>query len=127
MSFDRLKPCPFCGGEARLIEAEIGMFEDGYAVYCDGTCDVKMGVGGRLGEAYKWTPTFRTEAEAIEAWNTRAERTCHVESMHGYTDHFASTRYSVELSCHTLEDWPDREPPEYCPWCGAKVVKDETL
>lgn len=50
--------------------------------------------------------------------------TCHVESMHGYTDPFASTRYSVELSCHTLEDWPDREPPEYCPWCGARVMEE---
>lgn len=52
----------------------------------------------------------------------RRERSCRVESMHGYTDPFVSTRYSVELSCHTLEDWPDREPPSYCPWCGARVV-----
>lgn len=52
------------------------------------------------------------------------EQTCRVESMHGYTDPFASTRYSVELSCHTLEDWPDSEPPEYCPWCGARVVEE---
>ena len=49
--------------------------------------------------------------------------TCRVESMHGYTDPFVSTRYSVELSCHTLEDWPDSEPPDYCPWRGAKVVE----
>ena len=42
--------------------------------------------------------------------------------MHGYTDPYTTTRYVVELSCHTLDDWPESEPPAYCPWCGAKVV-----
>lgn len=63
-----------------------------------------------------------TPEQAIAA--TLGPGTCRVESMHGYTDHFASTRYSVELSCHTLEDWPDCDPPEYCPWCGARVVEE---
>ena len=50
--------------------------------------------------------------------------TCRLESMHGYTDPYVTTRYVVELSCHTLDDWPESEPPAYCPWCGAKVVED---
>ena len=119
-----LKPCPFCGGEARIIEAEIGMFEDGYAVYCGGTCGVKMGVDGRLGEAYKWTPYFSTEAEAIEAWNTRAERTCQM------TEIFCGTASGIEWvcsecgsTCFVSEPLDTDEQPRYCPNCGAKVVE----
>lgn len=62
-----------------------------------------------------------TPEQAVEA--VLGDRTCRVESMHGYTDPYVSARYSVELSCHTLEDWSDSEPPAYCPWCGAKVVE----
>lgn len=102
-----LLPCPFCGSHQVDLQ---GDDELGWLVacaHCHATaCDCAI------------------KADAVEAWNTRAERTCHVESMHGYTDPFASTRYSVGLSCHTLEDWPDREPPEFCPWCGAKVVEE---
>jgi len=103
-----LKPCPFCGG----VEMRI--------------CDVHGDLFVRCGRCGARTRLTTTQKEAVDAWqqrNTRAERTCHMESMHGYTDPFVSTRYSVELSCHTLEDWPDSEPPEYCPWCGAKVVE----
>lgn len=66
-----LLPCPFCGGEAEVIEADYGMCMTGYAVYCRKCC-LKLGVTGRLGEAYEWSPVFNTEAEAIAAWNTRA-------------------------------------------------------
>lgn len=54
-----LLPCPFCGGEAskRLF------YGTRYGVYCD-ECDAR--VGG----------LFLTEAEAVAAWNARAERTC---------------------------------------------------
>lgn len=66
-----LLPCPFCGGEAEVIEAGYGMYMTGYAVYCKKCC-LKLGVTGRLGETYEWSPVFDTEAEAIAAWNTRA-------------------------------------------------------
>lgn len=52
------------------------------------------------------------------------EQTCTVESMHGFTDAYVSTRYFVELSCHTIDDWGDSEPPQYCPYCGRKVVDE---
>ena len=47
-----LKPCPHCGGEAKLDE-HCGK----YVVFC-------------TSEKCSWR---NTEAEAIEAWNTRAE------------------------------------------------------
>lgn len=67
-----LKPCPFCGGDAELIEGECGMFQTAFAVYCVGKCHAKIGISGRLNETYEWTPIFGTAAEAAEAWNRRA-------------------------------------------------------
>lgn len=57
-------------------------------------------------------------ADALEAV------TCELEGMHGYTDPFVRTRYAVELSCHTIDEWGEREPPEYCPYCGRRVVSE---
>lgn len=56
MNFE-LKPCPFCGG-MNLYYAE-GMF---YAVEC-------ADCGGKVVGAY------RTEEEAVEAWNRRVQPT----------------------------------------------------
>lgn len=75
-----LLPCPFCGGEAEVIEAGYGMYMTGYAVYCKKCC-LKLGVTGRLGETYEWSPVFDTEAEAAEAWNRRAAVTDHDFAM----------------------------------------------
>lgn len=57
--FDELKPCPFCGGEAEtshgLINYEL------WGVWCP-TCKVQIGA------------IYNSEKQAIERWNTRAER-----------------------------------------------------
>ena len=53
---DKLLPCPFCGGEARLIEAECGTTI--HAVECV-LCQAKIG----------W---FDEKERAIEAWNNRS-------------------------------------------------------
>lgn len=56
-----LKPCPFCGGKARLIKKSWTEFGGPYdfTVHCD---DCSAGI-----RCY-----FPTENEAIEAWNRRA-------------------------------------------------------
>lgn len=75
MSERKLLPCPFCGGEAAVNTAQTSDAEmirlngrdHGFGVNC-----VACGVNNReiwIGKA--------TREAAIEAWNTRAEITCH--------------------------------------------------
>ena len=115
-----LLPCPFCGGEAELVEGEYGMYLSGYAIYCKGTCGAKLGVTGRLCEAYEWTPYFDTEAEATAAWNSRAERTCKQEERGWGTE---GDHARVWLTCgHDCMVPTVQDLPNYCPNCGCKVV-----
>ena len=55
-----LKPCPFCGSEAKLahlIKSSI--------VYC-GCC-------GASSKSIEFAPDYLSDEKAIEAWNNRAE------------------------------------------------------
>ena len=58
-----LKPCPFCGGEAELVEHEVVGYQTDFYVECV-TSECIMCMGGLC---------YPTENEAIEAWNRRAE------------------------------------------------------
>lgn len=53
---EKLKPCPFCGGEAKLYYTE---FYEEFAVQCTWCKADRYG--------------YPTEQEAINAWNTRVE------------------------------------------------------
>lgn len=100
-----LKPCPLCGGE--VVSPD---FEDGDEVYWinhDKDCFLKA----------KGVVTFFDIS--LEAWNTRAERTCR-NLAYKYSD--------AEFVCsecgHSVDDF--RYAPaadEYCLGCGAKVVE----
>lgn len=59
---EELKPCPFCGSKAFITRFEQGV--DAYYVVC-GNPECAAGIG-----------LEKPEAEAIAAWNARAERTC---------------------------------------------------
>lgn len=52
-----LLPCPFCGGEAEIKQTEYGWF---YPACTNWSCSCN------------WCEAYKTEAEAVEAWNTRA-------------------------------------------------------
>ena len=54
---NELKPCPFCGGKAEIVS--MGVDRQVSVVLCE-----ECGGGTMLKE---------TEAEAIDAWNRRAE------------------------------------------------------
>lgn len=58
MSRGKLKPCPFCGGEAETLTAESMHGGNLYGVMC-------ANCAGR-------SDVYDTEAEAIAAWNSRA-------------------------------------------------------
>lgn len=98
-----LKPCPFCGSEAHIYRHPT---TGNYAPVCNNDrCEVY------------WQREYGTEEQAIEAWNTRAERTCHKvipDEMEGYV--FCS-ECGAEIGEYSY--------PNYCHICGCKVVVDE--
>lgn len=97
-----LKPCPFCGGKANVEQFTTKLF----AVVCE-KCEAE-------------TDSYFHKQEAINAWNTRAENTCKIE--HEIYDSDLDC-YTTKLSCgcSIISGWSFSA--NYCPNCGAKVVK----
>ena len=58
----KLKPCPFCGGEARFIVSK-----DGLEIFCK---ECKCGTNRYFSGHYDFSNPVD---EAIEAWNRRAD------------------------------------------------------
>lgn len=128
-----LKPCPFCGGEAEIVTLDNWYINS------------PVGVGWPVGVGCSQCPViiaefgeykrFTTEAEAIAAWNTRAERTCRNLEKRNSNLWFVCSKcgansgngtYSEEWmhQDHTDEECAEYngEPFNYCPNCGVKVV-----
>ncbi len=101
-----LLPCPFCGGEAYMEDAEI----DGRAYYIAkcGTCCSTSGV------------MQMSRSKAIEAWNTRAERTCCNDLK---DSDFGNVWPIPHFKCSTCGGLFASYEFDYCPSCGAKVVE----
>ena len=60
---EELKSCPFCGGEAEIIQNDIGLFIGCFHEDCP------------IGPATStYVDGYATEAEAVAAWNARAMR-----------------------------------------------------
>lgn len=96
-----LLPCPFCGGEADLIDMS-DAYEAEYWV-------AHQCPSGASAETY----SYETAAEAIAAWNNRAERTCRIVE-------YADAPILVCSECGAVQ--PDDYAVYYCWSCGAKVV-----
>ena len=115
---EELKPCPFCGGEAKAFYDDAGGV---YEVQCQ-ECGAEPYIGSRSG-----APGRRTLGDVIKAWNRRAERTCRVGCYPpGYEDNL---HYEVCSECGTIltASRPgDRHAARasYCPRCGAKEVDE---
>lgn len=98
-----LKDCPFCGSNAVVVNnSGAGMY-----AYCK-SCDA-------IGTHVPYDEDNRTATlEAIEAWNTRYQPTCHWER----TDRCTWTCSNCGVETEVLyQYWL------HCPVCGAKVVK----
>ena len=112
---DRLKPCTFCGGEA---ETWSHYFEEEDMTLWQVRCKERpYSVEHPCYTADSFI-SFETEAEAVEAWNTRAERTCHDMLGGSYSSDMecSECRTRWYVGCMTNGEW------NYCPNCGAKVV-----
>ena len=111
-----LKPCPFCGGEARIssdYSSELGKTRWWLWHECCEHDGESRGYGSAL---FPWfeTPWYDTEQEAVDAWNTRAERTCKQKRLFNLMSRECDGEYY---------EWHGEEKPNYCPNCGAKVVE----
>lgn len=101
---NELKQCPFCGGEAEYRAAKYARTPFKHSVVCL--------------ECFASVPPKDSKHEAINAWNTRAERTCHLERIPYEPGEYEGMRCSV---CKTVDLEMGVGP--YCPGCGAKVVE----
>lgn len=119
-----LKPCPFCGGKAYIGQTNNGEW------HINTLCGVDK-------PAYHSAFVIAdTEAEAVEAWNTRAAttigqvavevvptvRACKLEPLNAfYTDlnGLNQTEWGVCSNCGTASPID----ATYCCECGAKVVE----
>lgn len=99
-----LRPCPFCGGEARFEIDTDGSFmlEVEHESWCFLTSM----------DTRQWYYCDTVE-EAAQDWNQRAERTCKNVSV---------TKRLFECSACSYY-YPDLQDFRYCPECGAKVVE----
>lgn len=110
-----LLPCPFCGGEAKLISADHPSYtqhSDGWYVICD--CGASLGYHGNDGN-WETYGDFPHELCAITAWNTRAERTCHKVIPNEESGYVFCSECGAEIGEYSV--------PNYCHMCGAKVVE----
>ena len=115
-----LLPCPFCGGEASVKVLEYDDDCKVWGVFCELDLESEYSHG-------HFVDNYPTEAEAIEAWNTRYEQTCKFTIEDNMNETEGMGDVWIECSaCHCVFDFYADEwlmKMSYCPNCGAKVVK----
>ena len=119
-----LRECPFCGGEAAYSEYfgfDGEMWHYAYVCAdCGATPGLLIGIGG------DYVSPYRTKKEAIEAWNTRHERTCYARKHYSTRLGEISEMVTRCLDCSNCGyalTTTDEQPMtwNYCPNCGARV------
>ena len=103
---EELKPCPFCGGKAQLVDEDTGDMKT-YYVLCD-----------RCVQTYP----FSQKERAIEYWNRRQEMIATWEP----------TDEEYQWKCSNCYETFDYDYPSsiyssllYCPNCGARMRKQK--
>ena len=125
-----LLPCPFCGGEAHTYKNNL------WHVACERAHNGCVTMSAFVTEAeaiaawnsradYHGYEQAAIEAwESIKAWNSRAERTCHIEERYG-NQYCTCCGEMVGTWDSTSELYIDGNMVElwnYCPNCGARRV-----
>lgn len=118
---NELRPCPFCGGEAKAFFCE----ESGtYDVQCQ-QCGALPFLGRKRGPG-----RFKSMDDVIAAWNRRAERTVRPTL---YDDFCGCVNVCCPTCGRTLSGpWSDVRDAvrsskrrdvmgNYCPGCGARI------
>jgi len=114
----KLKPCPFCGGEAELVcttdNHHAPYVRCKYGAYLKPQCRANM---------YPWH--YKTAEEAIEAWNRREEKVAV-----RYRADKENGKYVCSECGHNVIWNPDREDElmmwhPYCNTCGARILRIE--
>lgn len=120
-----LLPCPFCGSEHTQVRW-IG-FKNGY----NGA--FKAGFRGECTECFALTRAFSTEAEAIAAWNTRAELENEIngdtsDGYHTFNElyHHRAVLFSVIVRDHRELAWKARKHYDGTMYEGMFIVGIET-
>lgn len=115
---EELKPCPFCGGEAHLVDDYSSerdhMF---YQVWHDCTTNsgaIRHAYGHALSLQIS-TPWCANEKDAVLLWNRRAERTC--RDLTPTRREFTCSACGCEAEVYIHSE----ETGAYCPNCGARV------
>ena len=130
--FVGLEPCPFCGGEAETIEP--ARYGKSWGVRCE--CGAFLGFEHTEAEAiaawnsradYHGYEQAAIEAwESIKAWNSRAERTCEFSIKDNMNETEGMGDVWIECSaCNCVFDFYADEwlmKMSYCPSCGARRV-----
>lgn len=115
---DKLRECPFCGGKADLyiLDADntslviLGARKSARIKCCNCFCDISL-------TNHNYEDIVEIDqiiSDAIEAWNTRAERTC---------EWIPSDHCTWRCSCCGIETEVLYRYWKHCPNCGAKVVE----
>ena len=115
-----LLPCPFCGGNPDIHARHWTNGNHEWWISCI--------------KCFSETTIFDNPEEAIEAWNTRVERTCKPtgEWVRISQTQLVKHKHCIcgyELGMDEHDEWPFdverlEEMPNYCPACGAKVVEE---
>ncbi len=67
-----LKPCPFCGGDAKIKNVVRKVYE-AYRLFYFVECSSCLGTSGFHLECYPDSKNHKAKKEAAQAWNRRAD------------------------------------------------------
>lgn len=107
-----LLPCPFCKGKAYTIKP--ARYGKSWGVLCE--CGAFLGY-------------YNTEAEAIAAWNSRAERTCKLHDCEGSFSAVNKPVWRCDCGAFMTQytDATTYHKPRFCPNCGALFKEYDEL